>query len=145
MVRKHMSTVNLKETTESPSMYATRFFNWCADIPTTIDFSQTAQELMKLSHWNAVIFETLTLLDDDIYYKICSGIKYHPAFVTVIAICVGLNLSLTSSGILLRCAGFTFDSHREFEYIISEMQGESIHERNLALVAFGENCLGKNL
>ncbi|GHU38741.1 hypothetical protein FACS1894105_12980 [Clostridia bacterium] len=57
MVRKHMDTVNLKETTEAPSMYAARFFNWCADIPTTIGFSRTAQELLKRSHWNAVILK----------------------------------------------------------------------------------------
>jgi hypothetical protein len=110
-----------------------------------LTFSQCAFALMNQRGWDSADFEKYTHLDA----KTFSGIKNDklppPKLRKVIAICVGLGLSLEQSSALLALAGLTLTDkreHRAYAYILSSFSGAPISECNEILTQLGVRPLG---
>ena len=111
----------------------------------TKTFWQRAYEIMEARHWNSAIFCEKTQLNDKIYSRAKNNHDSLPDIRTVIAICAGLDLSISLTHELLALASHTLSysfEHQAYCFAITEYRGRTIHKRNEFLEALGLQPLG---
>jgi hypothetical protein len=102
-------------------------------------------ELIREKGWNKKRFCDKTLLDEFVYARAMSNHKSTPNTRTILAICVGMDLSLTTTDTLLGASGFRLNNSKEhlaFKFILRDMAGLPIEVRNAFLVSIGVEPLG---
>jgi len=108
-------------------------------------FCEKAAAYMRYYHWNKVIFEQRTGLAADTFSKINTG-RLRPEKRTVMSLCVGFPLDYRMALDLLDSAGCSLtlnDPHdAAYDYVLSDMRGESIEACNRFLRARGAPLLG---
>ena len=101
--------------------------------------------LIKDKGWNKKSFCDNTLLDEFVYDRAMSNHKSTPGFRTLIAISAGMDIGLTATDTLLGASGFRLGNSREhlaYEFIIRDMAGMALGERNDFLISMGIAPLG---
>ena len=110
----------------------------------------TAWELVgghiKQRGWSRAVFSKYCLLGKGHYYNAKNSEEATPTLPILMAICVGMNLSMTDTEILLAAAGFKLSEaiplHRAYTYIITNLPGISVIECNIFLAGLGFEALG---
>jgi len=95
--------------------------------------------------WSKKRFCENTLLDEFVYDRAMSNHKSKPGFRTLMAICAGMDLGLTTTDTVLGASGFRLGNSKEhlaYEFIIREMPGMSLGMRNDFLASVGIAPLG---
>ena len=101
--------------------------------------------LIKDKGWNKKSFCDNTLLDEFVYDRAMSNHKSKPGFRTLMAICAGFDLGLSSTDTVLGASGFRLGNSKEhlaYEFIIREMPGTTLGKRNEFLASVGIASLG---
>ena len=107
---------------------------------TTQTFSQAVYGHIKRKGYNKVVFIEKTLLSGKTYDRIKNNELNNPTLETVVAICIGLELSPTYSEEILRLAGYTLNNTPQqlaYKKLIHSYRGHSIYECNEVLEALG--------
>lgn len=105
---------------------------------TTQTFSQAVYGHIKRKGYNKVVFIEKTLLSGKTYDRIKNNELNNPTLETVVAICIGLELSPTYSEEILRLAGYTLNNTPQqlaYKKLIHSYRGHSIYECNEVLEA----------
>ncbi|MDR2671889.1 MAG: hypothetical protein LBC35_01035 [Coriobacteriales bacterium] len=107
---------------------------------TELNFAQLAAAHIKRKGYNRKVFVEKTQLSIKTYERIMNNEIPAPALETVIAICIGLQLSFEHSLRLLEAAGYRLTSsplHMAYRKLLSTHIGHSIKACNEILVALG--------
>jgi hypothetical protein len=105
---------------------------------TEMNFAQLAAWHIKNRGYNKVVFRAKTLLSHKTYERIMSNQLPNPTLETVMAICIGLQLSIKDSELLLERAGYKLSSspqHLAYHKLLSAFVGHSLFECNEILEA----------
>ena len=97
---------------------------------TTQTFSQVVYGHIKRKGYNKVVFIEKTLLSGKTYDRIKNNELNNPTLETVVAICIGLELSPTYSEEILRLAGYTLNNTPQqlaYKKLIHSYRGHSIY------------------
>jgi len=109
------------------------------------DFCTKATAYMKHYRWNTAIFQARTGLSNNTYSTIING-KLKPTKRTAVAFCVGLALDYRMAVDLLDSAGCSLalndPTDEAYDYILSDMRGETIKACNAVLRRRGIPPLG---
>ena len=84
-------------------------------------------------------------VDRKLISKITSGSNYHPSKNTMLALCIGLQLSLQEAEEFLSLAGYSFSSGSKFDLIIKFMLENAIYDIDIInemLYQFHQPCIG---
>lgn len=107
---------------------------------TTQNFAQAAYGHIKRKGYNKSVFTEKTLLSGKTFDRIKKNELNNPTLETVMAICIGLELSPSYSEELLRLAGFTLSNSPQqlaYKKLLHSYRGHSIYECNEVLEALG--------
>jgi hypothetical protein len=105
---------------------------------TEMNFAQLAAWHIKNKGYNKAVFQAKTLLSRKTYERIMSNQLPNPTLETVMAICIGLQLSIKDSELLLERAGYKLSSspqHLAYHKLLSAFVGHSLFECNEILEA----------
>lgn len=92
----------------------------------------------------AMIYERC-YVDRRLISKITSGTNYHPSKNTMLALCIGLQLSLQEGEEFLLLAGYSFSNTSKYDLIIKFMLQNEIYDLdtiNDMLDQYGQPCIG---
>jgi hypothetical protein len=106
---------------------------------------QLIAALIREKGWNKKRFCDNTLLDEFVFDRAMSNHRSTPSLRTLMAICAGMDLGLSATDALLGASGFRLNNSKEhlaFEYIIRDMAGLPLWERNTFLASVGIEPLG---
>jgi len=102
--------------------------------------------LVDAKGWTKTKFCNKTLLDEAVYDRIMREYNSVPSLRTLIAICAAMDLCISAALSLLASAGYilseAIEEHRAYMYILRDMAGATIGERNEFLVRVGVEPLG---
>jgi hypothetical protein len=143
--RQHTIAVAASGVVDLQKKHAKFEAQYAGHIALTKTFWQRAFEIMEAKHWNSAVFCEKTLLDEKIYSRAKTNHNSNPDTRTIIAICVGLDLDISLTAELLFLAGHALCNsleHQAYIFIITEYQGQTIHERNAFLKTFNLEPLG---
>jgi hypothetical protein len=105
---------------------------------TEMSFAQLAAWHIRERGYNKAVFRTKTLLSGKTYERIMANRLPNPDLNTVMAICLGLRLSIRESELLLEKAGYRLGSspqHLAYHKLLSAFVGHSLAECNEVLEA----------
>lgn len=107
---------------------------------TSQTFSQAAYGHIQRKGYNKIIFADKTLLSEKTFDRIKNNQLNNPTLETVMAICIGLELSPPYSEELLKAAGFTLNNSPQqlaYKKLLHSYRGHSLYECNEVLGALG--------
>ena len=108
-------------------------------------FCVKAAAYMSHYHWNTETFQARTGLSNNTHNMIVNG-KLKPTKRTAVAFCVGLALDYRMAVDLLDSAGCSLSLNNQtdeaYDYLLSEMRGETIEACNAVLQKRGVPPLG---
>ena len=109
-------------------------------------FCEKAAAYMRYYRWNTSVFEKRTGLNADTFSKINNGRLKRPEKRIAVTLCVSLALDYRMALDLLDSAGCSLalnDPHdAAYDYVLSDMRGESIEACNRVLRERGVPLLG---
>jgi len=97
-----------------------------------VSLCDRVQQILDAKEISSSDLQALTLLERGTYYKLKKQ-DYKPSFVTIIALCVGLDLDISITTELLNKAGYSFDGserHCAYVAVITRFAGQSIFVKN---------------
>jgi hypothetical protein len=103
-----------------------------------MNFAQLAAWHIKNKGYNKAVFRAKTLLSHKTFERIMSNQLPNPDLATVMAICIGLQLSIKDSELLLERAGYRLSSSPQqlaYYKLLSAFSGHSLAECNEVLAA----------
>jgi hypothetical protein len=124
-------------------MLKARFEDQYADFEsTTATFAELVVKRMRRLGWGSVDFRDSTMLSESTYSLLVNNADKCWAFLTVVAICVGLGVGKQDADRLLAAAGHSFGvsrKHQAYAFLFTEssLAGRSIVECNAFLEVMG--------
>ena len=106
---------------------------------------QMIAALINEKGWKKQRFCDNTLLDEFVFDRAMSNHKSKPNIRTIVAVCAGMDAALSTADAILAASGYRLGNSKEhlaFEYILRDMAGTPLEQRNAFLASIGIVPLG---